>query len=173
MTKVNVLDIADRIVSTTNVRNKNSNIVIDRDPNYVSNTRKVNINSMNNLLRNPNGKAIVEAKFDVSLDTYETATEIEMMKSLLRIKCVRYSSRGKIYDLADDHLFRRLKRLEQIKVVVSLLQYDITVVVDGYEELPTQSNIDQLNQLIKKEEIKAIKTKSDIDSNIAKMARLK
>ena len=50
MTKVNVLDIADRIVSTTNVRNKNSNIVIDRDPNYVSNTRKVNINSMNNLM---------------------------------------------------------------------------------------------------------------------------
>lgn len=89
------------------------------------------------------------------------------MKSLLRIKAFRKSRTNKLFDLAEQHLFRLLPQYEQITLVVSLLEADISVVVDGYTENPTKENIDQLKSLIVKYRNNYNKQQVMVQQNIA------
>jgi hypothetical protein len=93
------------------------------------------------------------------------------MKSLLKIKAIRNNRTGKVFDLAEERLFMRLKKIEQVKVVVHILESDIDVVIAGYEEKAIDSNIVQLKKLIAKLEIEHSKKQVLINDNVRRMAR--
>jgi hypothetical protein len=65
----------------------------------------------------------------------------------------------------------RLKKIEQVKVVVHILESDIDVVVSGYEEKADSDNIVQLKKLIAKLEIEQSKKQVLVNDNIRRMAR--
>jgi len=143
MTKINLKDIEHKLL-------KSDKVIVDYSNYIPSNgtSKKVNLKDIHNLLRSK--KEIIYTTFDVSLETYNTTEEIEFMKSLLRIKAFRKSRNNKLFDLAEQKLFKHLPQHEQITLVVSLLEADIVVVIDGYTENPTRENIDQLKELIVK-----------------------
>jgi len=160
MKKINLKDIEHKLL-------KSDKVIVDCDNYIPSNgtSKKVNLKDIHNLLRSK--KEIIHTSFDVSLETYNTAEEIEFMKSLLRIKAFRKSRTNKLFDLAEQHLFRLLPQYEQITLVVSLLEADISVVVDGYTENPTKENIDQLKSLIVKYRNNYNKQQVMVQQNIA------
>lgn len=147
MTKINLKDIQHKIIVS-------NDIVVD-DDNYIPiepriGCKKVNLKDIHNLLRAK--KEIIHTSFDVELQTYKTEEEIEFMKSLLRIKAFRNFRKNKSFDLAEQHLFNRLNKHDQIKLVVNLLEANIVVVIDGYTEIPNDNNIAALKKLIVKYE---------------------
>jgi hypothetical protein len=147
MTKINLKDIQHKIIVSNDA-------TIDND-NYISiepriGCKKVNLKDIHNLLRAK--KEVVYTSFDVELTTYKTEEEIEFMKSLLRIKAFRNHRKNKTFDLAEQHLFNRLTKHDQIKLVVNLLEADILVVIDGHIEVPNDNNIAALKELIVKYE---------------------
>ena len=64
-----------------------------------------------------------------------------------------------------------VKKIEQIKVVVHILESDIDVVIAGYEEKAIDTNIAQLKKLIAKLEIEHKKKQVLINDNVRRMAR--
>jgi hypothetical protein len=166
MKKVNLKDIQSKIVSTANIDVADYIPIAPR-----KGCVKVNLNNINNLSRAWKKQEIVQTSFDVILDTYDSIEEIEHMKSLLKIKAIRNNRTGKVFDLAEERLFMRLKKIEQIKVVVHILESDIDVVIAGYEEKAIDSNIDQLKKLIAKLEIEHKKKQALINDNVRRMAR--
>jgi len=166
MKKVNLKDIQSKIVSTADIDVADYTPIAPR-----KGCVKVNLNNINNLSRAWKKQEIVQTSFDVILDTYDSIEEIEHMKSLLKIKAIRNNRTGKVFDLAEERLFMRLKKIEQIKVVVHILESDIDVVIAGYEEKAIDSNIDQLKKLIAKLEIEYKKKQALINDNVRRMAR--
>ncbi len=166
MKKVNLKDIQSKIVSTADIDVADYTPIAPR-----KGCVKVNLNNINNLSRAWKKQEIVQTSFDVILDTYDSIEEIEHMKSLLKIKAIRNNRTGKVFDLAEERLFMRLKKIEQIKVVVHILESDINVVIAGYEEKAIDSNIDQLKKLITKLEIEHKKKQALVNDNVRRMAR--
>lgn len=147
MTKINLKDIQHKIVVSNNATIDNDKY-INIEPRIGCN--KVNLKDIHNLLRAK--KEVIHTSFDIRLDTYKTEDEIEFMKSLLRIKAFRNYRKNKSFDLAEQHLFNRLNKHDQIKLVVNLLEADIVVVIDGHTEIPNDNNIAALKKLIVKYE---------------------
>jgi|688.fasta_scaffold02055_3 hypothetical protein len=166
MKRVNLKDIQSKIVSNVDIDIVSHIPIAPR-----ANCKKVNLNSINNLSRAWKKQEIVQTSFDVILDTYDSIEEIEHMKSLLKIKAIRNNRTGKVFDLAEERLFMRLKKIEQVKVVVHILESDIDVVIAGYEEKAIDSNIDQLKKLIAKLEIEHKKKQALVNDNVRRMAR--
>jgi hypothetical protein len=166
MKRVNLKDIQSKIVSNVDIDIVSHIPIAPR-----ANCKKVNLNSINNLSRAWKKQEIVQTSFDVILDTYDSIEEIEHMKSLLKIKAIRNNRTGKVFDLAEERLFMRLKKIEQVKVVVHILESDIDVVVSGYEEKADSDNIVQLKKLIAKLEIEQSKKQVLVNDNIRRMAR--
>lgn len=166
MTKVNLKDIQSSIISSVDIDVAVYTPIAPR-----KGCVKVNLNSINNLSRAWKKQDIVPASFDVILDTYDSIEEIEHMKSLLKIKAIRNNRTGKVFDLAEERLFMRLKKIEQVKVVVHILESDIDVVIAGYEEKAIDSNIAQLKKLIANLEIEHKKKQVLVNDNVRRMAR--
>ena len=166
MTKVNLKDIQSSIISSVDIDVATYTPIAPR-----KGCVKVNLNSINNLSRAWKKQDIVPATFDVILDTYDSIEEIEHMKSLLKIKAIRNNRTGKVFDLAEERLFMRLKKIEQVKVVVHILESDIDVVIAGYEEKAIDSNIAQLKKLIANLEIEHKKKQVLVNDNVRRMAR--
>lgn len=166
MTKVNINDIRSKIVFDSDTFVCNDTPIAPR-----IGLKKVNINDVNNLLRHRNTLPVVIAKYDVQLTDFSTDLQIDHMKSLIKIKAIRANRTGKVYDLAQERLFMRLSKIEQVKSVVDILDMGIDVVVDGYEEKAVSSNIDQLKKIIAKLEIEHKKKQVIINKNISYMAR--
>lgn len=166
MTKVNLKDIQSSIISSVDIDVAVYTPIAPR-----KGCVKVNLNSINNLSRAWKKQDIVPTSFDVILDTYDSIEEIEHMKSLLKIKAIRNNRTGKVFDLAEERLFMRLKKIEQVKVVVHILESDIDVVIAGYEEKAIDSNIAQLKKLIANLEIEHKKKQVLVNDNVRRMAR--
>lgn len=166
MTKVNLKDIQSSIISSVDI-----DVAVYAPIAPRKGCVKVNLNSINNLSRAWKKQDIVPATFDVILDTYDSIEEIEHMKSLLKIKAIRNNRTGKVFDLAEERLFMRLKKIEQVKVVVHILESDIDVVIAGYEEKAIDSNIAQLKKLIANLEIEHKKKQVLVNDNVRRMAR--
>lgn len=149
MTKINLKDIQHKIIASNDII-VNAAEYINLEPRI--GCKKVNLKDIHNLLRTRNTQEIIHKSFDVICETYKTEDEIEFMKSLLRLKAFRNNRRNKSFDLSEQHLFNRLNKHEQIKLVVNLLEAELVVVIDGYEEIPTENNIAQLKKLIVKYE---------------------
>jgi len=166
VTKVNLKDIQSSIISSVDIDVAVYTPIAPR-----KGCVKVNLNSINNLSRAWKKQDIVPTSFDVILDTYDSIEEIEHMKSLLKIKAIRNNRTGKVFDLAEERLFMRLKKIEQVKVVVHILESDIDVVIAGYEEKAIDSNIAQLKKLIANLEIEHKKKQVLVNDNVRRMAR--
>jgi hypothetical protein len=166
MKRVNLKDIQSKIVSNVEVGIVDYTQIAPR-----AGCKKVNLNNINNLSRSWKKQEIVHKSFDVILDTFDSVNEIEHMKSLLMIRAIRNNRTGKVFDLAEERLFMRLKKIEQVKVVVHILESDIDVVIAGYEEKAIDSNIDQLKKLIAKLEIEHKKKQALVNDNVRRMAR--
>lgn len=166
MKKVNLKNIQSKIISSVDIDVAVYTPIAPR-----KDCVKVNLNNINNLSRAWKKQDIVPASFDIILDTYDSIEEIEHMKSLLKIKAIRNNRTGKVFDLAEERLFMRLKKIEQIKVVVHILESDIDVVIAGYEEKAIDTNIAQLKKLIAKLEIEHKKKQVLINDNVRRMAR--
>jgi hypothetical protein len=167
MGKINLKDIQSRIASveytTKPVNNAMRNIVIPDG--YIS-KNKVNLNDIQHRLAKRKAIDPVPSNLGVDLISFDTELEINLMTSLIRIRYIRANSRGKVYDLTDERLFLRLKRLEQIKVVVSLLELGDDVVIDGYTEIASDVNIDSLKKIIAKLEIEDVEKEKVVRSNM-------
>ena len=132
---------------------------------YIS-KNKVNLNDIQHRLAKRKAIDPVPSNLGVDLISFDTELEINLMTSLIRIRYIRANSRGKVYDLTDERLFLRLKRLEQIKVVVSLLELGDDVVIDGYTEIASDVNIDSLKKIIAKLEIEDVEKEKVVRSNM-------
>jgi hypothetical protein len=167
MGKINLKDIQSRIASveytTKSVNNAMRNIVIPDG--YIS-KNKVNLNDIQHRLAKRKAIDPIPNNLGVDLVSFDTELEINLMVSLIRIRYIRANSRGKVYDLTDERLFLRLNRLEQIKVVVSLLELGDDVVIDGYTEIASDVNIDSLKKIITKLELDNVEKEKVVRSNM-------
>jgi len=133
---------------------------------------KVNINDLKNLSRRQS-REIIHTTFDVVCKNYETAEEIDMLKSLIRITAIRMNRLNEDYNLGDDRRFIRLSKIDKVKVVIDILNCGISVLIDGYIEEPNAENIKQLMSYVKKSEVVKLDTDKKIAENIRKMSRMK
>jgi len=80
--------------------------------------------------------------------------------------------KNEVYDLGEDRRFLYLSKIEQIKLVISLLYQGYDVVIDGHTELSNQQNIDNLKAILKRkmeEETAYIEKRKPIREQIAKI----
>jgi hypothetical protein len=132
MAKIKMSEVESRIVKHTPIKNPNSN--------------KVNLNELikSGRIRRRKKKKLIEAKFPVKCETYDTEKEITFILTLLRMRVITKTRKGIDIDLGEEQLFLRLNQLNQLRLIVDLLQSDINVTIDGCIEEPKDDNIRSL-----------------------------
>jgi len=136
--------------------------------------RKVNINT---LVRTgqlkPKGISVKSQKpFSPELFWYNTQVEIDFMDFLINSTMIRKMRKNEVYDLGEDRRFLYLSKIEQIKLVISLLYQGYDVLIDGHTELSNQQNIDSLKATLKskiEKEAAYIEKRKPIREQIAKI----
>lgn len=136
--------------------------------------RKVNVNT---LVRTgqlkPKGISVKKREpFSPELFWYNTQVEIDFMDFLINSTMIRKMRKNEVYDLGEDRRFLYLSKIEQIKLVISLLYQGYDVVIDGHTELSNQQNIDNLKATLKRkmeEEAAYIEKRKPIREQIAKI----
>lgn len=148
MTKINIKDVENRIAKTTVIPYAKSN--------------KVNLGELvkSGRIRSRKKKKVVHKSFDVKCISYDTPEEIQFMKSLLRVRVYTSTRKGNPIDLGEETLFLRLNQIDQLKLIVSILQSGISVLIDEYTEESNEVNISKLNEMIDKLEIADEKDKA-------------
>ena len=136
--------------------------------------RKVNINTLvrTGQLKTRGISTSKNKPFSPELFWYNTQVEIDFMDFLINSTMIRKMKRNEVYDLGEDRRFLYLSKIEQIKLVISLLYQGYDVVIDGHIELSNQENIDQLKATLKSKleaEAAYIEKRKPIREQIAKV----
>jgi hypothetical protein len=104
--------------------------------------------------------------FDTICTNYDTNEELELITSLVKITAIRKNSQGIDYDLSQDRRFIRMSKINQIKVVISILEMGIDVLVDNCKEVASNENINSLKKILVKLELKKVEKDKVIKSNM-------
>ena len=104
--------------------------------------------------------------FDTICTNYDTNEELELITSLVKITAIRKNSQGIDYDLTQDRRFIRMSKINQIKVVISILDMGIDVLVDDCKEVATIENINSLNKVLVKLELNKVQKDKVVRSNM-------
>jgi len=136
--------------------------------------RKVNINTLvrTGQLKTKGISVKNRKPFSPELFWYNTQVEIDFMDFLINSTMIRKMRKNEVYDLGEDRRFLYLSKIEQIKLVISLLYQGYDVVIDGHTELSNQQNIDNLKAILKRkmeEETAYIEKRKPIREQIAKI----
>lgn len=126
---------------------------------------KVNLSDVKNLSRRKS-QEVIKLSFDTICTNYDTNEELELITSLVKIRAIRNNSRGIDYDLSQDRRFIRMSKINQIKVVISILDMGIDVLVDDCKEVATIENINSLNKVLVKLELNKVQKDKVIRSNM-------
>jgi hypothetical protein len=126
---------------------------------------KVNLSDVKNLSRRKS-QEVIKLSFDTICTNYDTNEELELITSLVKITAIRKNSQGIDYDLSQDRRFIRMNKIHQIKVVISILDMGIDVLVDGCKEVATIDNINSLNKVLVKLELNKLEKDKVVRSNM-------
>jgi hypothetical protein len=107
---------------------------------------KVSLKDIQPRLARKKAKPKPKPYFDTQCITYDTKEEIAFITSLLRVKVITNNRKGISIDLGEERLFLRLNQINQLKLVISLLQSEINVLIDGDIEESNPDNISQIKE---------------------------
>lgn len=153
MPKIKLQDIESRIVKHT--------------AKPYTGTSKVNLNDLIKSGRlSRRKKKIIHKSFPVQCITYDTKEEIDFIMSLLRMRVITKNRKDIAIDLGEEPMFLRLSYVNQLKLITSLLEKEIDLLIDGCVEKANDKSIQFLKTKVHQLE------KNEVDNRTQKQLTL-